>query len=343
MNPVGLRRKVVDVRRDFQKLDDIGNLLRNAGGRIRLDDLVDFGLERRFVGHASFRSEEAVFGVEQLVRSPELPAERRFIDTLSVVPGRKLVRPQALRHAHQPPFCGQRSSAQCCGWYRRQAESRRCSCASKHLHRTGSRSGRTPAAAHGHNFSKKSESVKRSIQHLKKKAQEFVAAERSAVYECDKVEGKIKNGIYDKNSSWKNSLHYDKIEKSDSNLYSVIIGRHVKGRTGTGIISFKNSVLPKEISSNFPQIKSLSESIDSYEELRKVLILLFSYCFWSEGTPEEGNDYDEYIIRLNLLLQEANMSPLYFGNPFDWLFMYCALNNHPLDAFRGILEEVCST
>ena len=69
MNPVGLRREIIDMRCDFQQLDDAGYLLRNAGGRIRLDDLIDFRLERRFVGHASFRREEAVFGVEQLVRS----------------------------------------------------------------------------------------------------------------------------------------------------------------------------------------------------------------------------------------------------------------------------------
>ena len=90
--------------RDFQKLDDVGYLLWNAGGRIRFDDLIDFSLKWRFVGHASFRRKEAVFGVEQLVRSQKLPAERRFIDTLSVVPGRELVRPQALRHAHPPPL-----------------------------------------------------------------------------------------------------------------------------------------------------------------------------------------------------------------------------------------------
>ena len=128
VNPVGPWREVVDVCRDFQKLDDVGNFLRNAGGCIRLDDLVDFRLERRYVGHASFRREEAVFGVEQLVRSQKFPAESRFIDTLPVVPGRELVRPQALRHAHPPPLYVLRSSAQCCGGCRHRAGSRRYLC-----------------------------------------------------------------------------------------------------------------------------------------------------------------------------------------------------------------------
>ena len=118
-----------------------------GGGRRRASNGPMKGANIRTSVRITF--EEAVFGVEQLVRSQKLPAESRFVDALPVVPGRELVRPQTLCHAHPPPLYVLRSSAQCCGWYRRQAESRRCSCASKHLHRTGSRSGRTPAAAHG--------------------------------------------------------------------------------------------------------------------------------------------------------------------------------------------------
>ena len=68
MNPVCLRREVVNVRRDFQQLDDIGNLLRNAGGRIRLDDLVDFRLERRYVGHASTSVPKKISNIIELLK-----------------------------------------------------------------------------------------------------------------------------------------------------------------------------------------------------------------------------------------------------------------------------------
>ena len=128
VNPVGLRREIIDMRCDFQQLDDVGYLLRNAGGRIRFDDLIDFSLKWRFVGHASFRREEAVLGIEQLVRSQELPTERRLVDALPVVPGRELVRPQKLRHVPPPPLCGQCSNARCCGGYCHQSGSRRCLC-----------------------------------------------------------------------------------------------------------------------------------------------------------------------------------------------------------------------
>ena len=67
MNPVRLRRKIIDVRRDFQQFDNVGNLLGHAGGRIRLNLPVDLRLERRFIGHAAFRGKEAVLRVKQLM------------------------------------------------------------------------------------------------------------------------------------------------------------------------------------------------------------------------------------------------------------------------------------
>ena len=97
-----------------------------GGGRRRASNGPMKGANIRTSVRITF--EEAVFGVEQLVRSQKLPAERRFIDTLSVVPGRELVRPQALRHVRSPPLCGWRSNVRCCVWCRRRAESWRYLC-----------------------------------------------------------------------------------------------------------------------------------------------------------------------------------------------------------------------
>lgn len=129
---------------------------------------------------------------------------------------------------------------------------------------------------------------------------------------------------------------------SDSFLFSVITRQSITGVKGTATIPIKNTELPKEIKNNFPQVKSLAADIDSYEELRKVIILLFSYCFWSEGVPVEcDNDdkYDEYTMQLDTLLLEANMPRLYHGNPYDWLFLYCTLSDQSLDTFQGILAQ----
>ena len=52
------------------------------------------------------------------------------------------------------------------------------------------------------------------------------------------------------------------------------------------------------------------------------------------------NIYDDYISQLDALLSETNLPLLYYGNPFDWLFMYCTATAQPLDTFQGILAEV---
>ena len=52
----------------------------------------------------------------------------------------------------------------------------------------------------------------------------------------------------------------------------------VKGKKGTKTI-FGNSCLPKEIKNRFPEAASFGKKDIGSEELRKVIILLFSYAF----------------------------------------------------------------
>ena len=99
--------------------------------------------------------------------------------------------------------------------------------------------------------------------------------------------------------------------------------------------------LPKEIKSRFPEALTLSKKDPTYEELRKLTILLASYIFWfrmqQNGTPI---DIDDYIEELNVFLDESGFSLMYYGNPYDWLFLYCTLSDRPLDTFRTNLAEV---
>ena len=50
-------------------------------------------------------------------------------------------------------------------------------------------------------------------------------------------------------------------------------------------------------------------------------------------------DLDDYIAEMNAVLNECGFSELYMGNPFDWMFLYCTLEDNPLDTFRGLLAE----
>lgn len=175
--------------------------------------------------------------------------------------------------------------------------------------------------AHGHNFSLNNESAKDVLRQQKKNA--LACAQRQA------------------QETWDNSTFYGKDKNSDGFLYAAITERSVAGEKGTVTLPFKDSTLPKEIKNNFPQAKSLSDKVDSYEEIRKVIILLFSYHFWSEAKRHRVTDiYDDYTSQLNDLLIKANLSELYYGNPYDWMFLYCTYADRPLDTFHGILAEI---
>lgn len=182
--------------------------------------------------------------------------------------------------------------------------------------------------SHAHNFAINTKSAKAELKNQREKALHF------AQLEAD--------------SAWDQSLYHGVNRASDNFLYDVITERTVSGNKGTVTLPFKTTDLPKEIKNNFPQVKSLSDNVDSYEELRKAIILLFSYSFWRSATTLQGeygsiaaaDFFDFYIDQLNDLLIRANLPELYYGNPYDWMFLYCTYADNPLDSFRGIISAV---
>lgn len=140
------------------------------------------------------------------------------------------------------------------------------------------------------------------------------------------------------------SLYVANKDKDSTNfMYETIIGQTITTDRGTDKSLFKNADLPKEISTSFPtpQIFAKLHKNPTYDELRKMLIVLFSYCFWYK--IQKTNDYadiDDYVEQLNDLLTEANLPTIYPGNPMDWLFCFCTMADRPLDTFRAILSEV---
>lgn len=102
--------------------------------------------------------------------------------------------------------------------------------------------------------------------------------------------------------------------------------------------------LPREILSRFPMKQIFTEIEDSkdrtiFEEIRKMIILLYSYQFWFEVQYEGHDDWDldVYMAQMNTILEQACLQELYYGNPYDWLFLYCTLSEMPLRTFRSIL------
>lgn len=98
----------------------------------------------------------------------------------------------------------------------------------------------------------------------------------------------------------------------------------------------------KEIYNQFPDANAISHPDSSYI-LRKNIIFLFFYWFWVQDTLKgnpEGDD-ETFLEEMNNILHRCGFGPLYYGNPYDWLFLYCSNcksnDSIPLDVFRGIM------
>lgn len=173
---------------------------------------------------------------------------------------------------------------------------------------------------HGHNLAKKSVSAKQIAQKLLEQAKATAQKEAELPEYTERFSGRDRD-----------SLNF---------TYEVITDLSVSGDKGTKTL-FKNARLPKEIKSRFPEAVTLSKKDPSYEELRKLIILLFSYTYWFRMQAENRIiDLDDYIEEINVHLDESGFSLMYYGNPYDWMFLYCALSDRPLDTFRGLLAEV---
>ena len=118
---------------------------------------------------------------------------------------------------------------------------------------------------------------------------------------------------------------------------------------GNSDYSFKNDAkLLNIIKNNFPAKSKFSrvkkDPHYSSDALRKMLILLefYAFCFDASETEDEYFDFfDDFKEQMNDILDSCGMGPLYIGNPYDWLFLYCAKCTNPLDVFRSIINEVC--
>ena len=139
------------------------------------------------------------------------------------------------------------------------------------------------------------------------------------------------------------------ISSNDFMLW-VILGGKLTSRADEFSISFsKDANITKLIRKNFPSKKTLSDILNgkavSFDAIRKLLILLKFYEFWfpffsdmpnADIPPSER--FDTYKSETDDILTDSGFYPLYFGNPYDWLFLYSSNTDNPLDTFRGIID-----
>lgn len=118
----------------------------------------------------------------------------------------------------------------------------------------------------------------------------------------------------------------------------------------------KNNNIPYIVRNNFPSKKTFSDVLsekkistsESYDAIRKVIILLNFYHFWvniklGESLSKLSSDelFEIYYDETNALLNNCGYGELYYANPYDWIFLCSSYNKKdPLEYFRSFVEEL---
>ena len=177
---------------------------------------------------------------------------------------------------------------------------------------------------HGHNFEKTNVKAKKVF------AQLLADAKKAALSEIETKRDEDKKGKWNTGE-----------EISNNFLYEIITNQKVSDKTGTKTI-FKNANLPQEIKNRFPEANTLSNPDMTYEEIRKVIVLLHFYIYCINNA--DNTDYDVYLDEINNILDKCMLPEMYPGNPFDWLFLYSVFyDGCPLDALRWALAVALHT
>ncbi len=133
-------------------------------------------------------------------------------------------------------------------------------------------------------------------------------------------------------------------------LLNVITGYNARA-TENGEKEYKKSIskskLPNKIRQNFPQreqFKNIEDGKASFDVIRKFLIILKFYHFFAYAKLHNAKNleqglYDEFVDETNEMLAECGYVQLYWRNPYDWLYGYCACAHEPLDELQDIIHK----
>ena len=127
--------------------------------------------------------------------------------------------------------------------------------------------------------------------------------------------------------------------------------QHAQTRSLSQVFT-NNVLLPLRASDCFPSRQTIDgiingESGGDHEKFRKMLIFLTFYTFWAKisvdkksvffcATDQDSDRCKEYV---NKYLSDAGYPELYFGNPYDWIFLWSMRREYPLEIFRTYMRE----
>ena len=143
---------------------------------------------------------------------------------------------------------------------------------------------------------------------------------------------------------------------SDStwNIYLQILGldtedsRYIESDRSISPILENRMFMHQFAARNFPNRQSIEKMLrgepTGNDLIRKTLILLCFYQFWMNiflsrsgyKSYEAGkNDRERCLTELDQYLLDAGFPEIYAGNPYDWIFLWAAGRESPMQAFRS--------
>lgn len=100
----------------------------------------------------------------------------------------------------------------------------------------------------------------------------------------------------------------------------------------------------------FPDRDGLNKILNgehiSDERVRKMMILLLFYEYWvklalkRQTYKAEYSDSGRCLAYINGHMADIGYPVLYYGNPYDWIFLFASKDDYPLVTFREIMREI---
>lgn len=179
-------------------------------------------------------------------------------------------------------------------------------------------------------------------EHDKAAVSQIKAAHSNPEKKLSKNCGLILRWLYEVNSF---EVFKDIIYNKDVTSNDFLICAMTESKSG-----IHSDYIPPIIKTNFPSKKTMSDIVEkkgvnsSYDAMRKLLILLKFTSFWCNCKVADDLEYsqvkltDIFIKETDTILLNCGYAKLFWGNPYDWLFMHSARAADPMSFMQGYVQ-----
>ncbi len=149
---------------------------------------------------------------------------------------------------------------------------------------------------------------------------------------------KIIYGLKNQNEEW---THEERESVLSTNEFLKNLKEKLPKKLGVRIPSeVEIGKIRKYYNSNKQFDESKTKERPSSDSVRKSLVLMSFYNFFMDRLNDDPKEnFEDYVFEIDSILDVCGYIQSYARNPFDWLFLYCARQEYPIDTFHEILVE----